>query len=78
MPRFKRLKEAAEDGIGSASILQAAAPLLVGTLWRELGAPVLVVTPRPEDARRLYDRLLVYFNEDSAIHSFAELEGLTL
>ena len=76
MPRFQRLKEQLRDGAGSASILQAAAPLLVGTLWRELKAPVLVVTPRPEDARRLYDRLLVYFNEDPAIHNFAELEAL--
>ena len=76
MPRFQRLKEQLRDGAGSASILQAAAPLLVGTLWRELDAPMLVVSPRPEDARRLYDRLLVYFNEDSAIHSFAELEAL--
>ncbi len=76
MPRFQRLREQLMDGAGSASILQAAAPLLVGTLWRELNAPVLVVSPRPEDARRLYDRLLVYFNEDPAIHSFAELEAL--
>ena len=76
MPRFQRLKEQLIDGTGSASILQAAAPLLVGTLWRELNAPVLVVSPRPEDARRLYDRLLVYFNEDPAIHNFAELEAL--
>ena len=76
MPRFQRLREQLMDGNGSASILQAAAPLLVGTLWRELNAPVLVVSPRPEDARRLYDRLLVYFNEDPAIHNFAELEAL--
>ena len=76
MPRFQRLKEQLRAGAGLASILQAAAPLLVGTLWRELETPVLVVTPRPEDARRLYDRLLVYFNEDPAIHNFAELEAL--
>ena len=70
----KRLQTAAMEE--SVSILQSAKPLLLGTLWRELRVPILIVTPRPDDARRLYDRLLAYWGEDSPVYSFAELEAL--
>ena len=77
MPQFQQLVgDLRSDSIGSASVLQSAQPLLVGALWREMRVPVLVVTPRPEDARRMHDRLLTYFGEDAAIYSFAELEAL--
>ncbi|MCZ6615396.1 MAG: transcription-repair coupling factor [Chloroflexi bacterium] len=77
MPQFQQLVgDLRANRKGSASILQSAQPLLVGAVWREMRVPVLVVTPRPEDARRMHDRLLTYFGEDAAIYSFAELEAL--
>ncbi|MEE8443216.1 MAG: DEAD/DEAH box helicase, partial [Dehalococcoidia bacterium] len=41
-----------------------------------LGVPILVVTPRPEDARRLYDRLLAYWGEETPVYHYTELEAL--
>ena len=78
LPQFQRL--AAQLSAGqteeSMSILQSAKALLLGALWHELRVPVLVVTPHPDDARRLYDRLLDYWGEDAPVYHFAELEAL--
>ena len=69
----ERLRDGQEEGV---SILEAAKPFLLGTLWQQLRVPVLVVCPRPDDARRLYDALLAYWGRDSSIHHFSELEAL--
>ena len=37
---------------------------------------MLVVTPRPDDARRLHDQLLTYLGEDQPIHLLPEPEVL--
>ncbi len=58
------------------SLPESAKAFLLGTLWRELGGPLLVVSPRPEDARRLYEALLAYWGPDAPIHHFSELEAL--
>ncbi|MBI4199112.1 MAG: hypothetical protein HY535_01385, partial [Chloroflexi bacterium] len=74
---FQGLAQALQaGGQRRASILQAAKPLFIGALWRALNVPVLVVCPKPEDARRLYDRVLAYWGEDAPIHHFVELEAL--
>ena len=77
-PQFRRLATRLQSGRKeeSASILDSAKALLLGALRQELRVPMLVVTPRPEDARRLYDRLLAYWGDDAPIHHFAELEAL--
>ena len=41
-----------------------ARPAYIAALWRELQAPILVLTPRPEDARRLHDQLLTFLGEE--------------
>ena len=69
----ERLRDGREEGV---SILEAAKPFLLGTLWQQLRVPVLVVCPRPDDARRLYDALLAYWGQDAPIHHFSELEAL--
>ena len=78
LPQFQRLAAQLRAGQSeeSVSILQSAKALLLGALWHELRVPVLVVTPHPDDARRLYDRLLAYLGEDAPVHHFAELEAL--
>ena len=76
-PRFQQLVGSFQaGGVESVSILHSAKALLVGALWQALHVPVLVVAPRPDSARRLYDRLLTYWGEDAPVHHFAELEAL--
>ena len=58
------------------SILEAAKPLLLIAIWKMLRVPVLVVCPRPEDARYLYDILSSYLGESIPIHHFVDMETL--
>lgn len=77
LPQFQGLLEtltSSEDG--TISVLEAAKAIVLGTVWRELNVPMLVVTPQPEDARHLFDQLLEYWGEDSSIHHFTEFEAL--
>ncbi len=77
LPHFLRLAENLQAGQKqSLAILPSAKALVLGTLWQEMQAPLLVVAPRPEDARRLYDQLMAYWGDDAPIHQFAELEAL--
>ena len=76
-PQFQQLAANLNaDGAESVSILQSAKALLLGALWRELRVPLLVVSPQPDDARRLYDQLQAYWGEDAPLHHFTELEAL--
>ena len=51
-------------------------PGYIGALLREQQGPLLVITPRPEDARRLHDQLLTYLGEDSPVYLLPEPEVL--
>ena len=77
-PGFRELTDHLRD-VGQeerVSILESAKALLLGALWQELKVPVLVVCPRPEDARRLHDRLMAYWGLKSPLYSFVALEAL--
>jgi len=77
LPQYQALAERLKAGRQqNASILQAARPLLIGGLWKELHAPMLVVTPHPEDARRLHDQLAAYWGDTIPLYLFGELEAL--
>ena len=65
-----------EEMVQRIDALEAARPYLIAALWQHLGLPVLVIVPRPEDARRLHDQLLAYLGEDASIHLFPEPEVL--
>ncbi|MDA1257016.1 MAG: transcription-repair coupling factor [Chloroflexi bacterium] len=54
----------------------APTPYVVGALWRVFGAPVVVVTPLPDAARRLADQLYTWLGDDAPIFQFAENESL--
>ena len=69
-----RLLEA--DGAAGATLPDAAKPLLLAALWREAGRPLLVVTARPEAARRLHDQLSVYLGADPSIQLLPEPDYL--
>jgi transcription-repair coupling factor (superfamily II helicase) len=76
--QFQSLSTSLREAASSThiSILESAKPLLMGAIWKELCTPILIVTPRPDDARRLYDRLLAYWGEDAPIYNFPEMESL--
>jgi len=55
---------------------EPATAYLVAALWREFRAPVVVLTPHRESARRLVDQLLLWSGEDAPVFHFAETESL--
>ena len=61
---------------GSLAVAAEHQPLYVGALWRLQHRPVIVLTPRLEDARRLYDQLLTYLGEDASVWLLPEPEVL--
>ncbi len=58
------------------AVRQGARPGYIGALWRQKGRPLLVITPRPEDARRLHDQLLTYLGEGGPVYLLPEPEVL--
>ena len=77
-PAYQSLLAGVTSGqmVQSTDAPEAARPYLISALWRHLAAPVLVVVPRPEDARKLHDQILAYVGEDSCIYLFPEPEVL--
>ena len=60
-PAFEGLSERlADGGSATASVSAGGTALLLGALRQNLKRPMLVVTPRQDDARRLLDQLSLY------------------
>ena len=57
-----------------ATMLEAAKPYVIAALWQHSERPLLVICPRPEDARQLIERIEAYCGDDAPIHHFAESE----
>ncbi len=51
-------------------------PLYAASLWHRANLPTLVLTPRADDSRRLYDQLLTYLGEAAPVHLLPEPEVL--
>ena len=49
---------------------------VLAALWRESDAPMFVLTPNPESARKLHDRLFTWLGDDAPIFHFAESEDI--
>ena len=61
MPGYRQLLEALRrGGEERVVVLDAAKPYLLACLHRQLKLPLLVVTPRPREARHLQDQLLAW------------------
>ena len=58
------------------TVRQGARPVYIAALWESRRVPTLVITPRPEDARRLHDQLLTYLGEEEPVHLLPEPEVL--
>ncbi|MDA1278474.1 MAG: transcription-repair coupling factor [Chloroflexi bacterium] len=48
----------------------------VAALWRESHAPVFVLTPNPESARKLHDCLFTWLGDDAPVFHFSESEDI--
>ena len=76
-PQFREGLEAASAGQApEVTVRQGARATFIASLARRADSPTLVVTPRPEDARRLHDQLLSWLGEDSPVHLLPEPEVL--
>ena len=51
-------------------------PAYLGALWQTARRPILAITPRLEDARRLHDQLLTYLGDDAPAYLLPEPEVL--
>ena len=78
-PAFQRLLRSLgkERANARVQVIAEATPLTIATLWRKLGASMLVVAPRPEDARRLHEQLSIWAGDnESSVLLFPEAETL--
>ena len=76
-PEFSdSLKNAISGETPEVTVRQGARAAFIASLARRAAAPTLVITPRPEDARRLHDQLLSWLGEDSPVHLLPEPEVL--
>ena len=60
----------------AVAVRGGARPAFTASLWRRQTGPILVITPRPEDARRLHDQLLTYLGDDQPVYLLPEPEVL--
>ena len=58
------------------TVRQGGRPGYIAAVRRQRNVPVLVITPRPEDARRLHDQLLAYLGDGQAVYLLPEPEVL--
>src|SRR5918992_3587774 len=58
------------------TVRQGARPAYLAALWHHRQLPMLVLTPRPEDSRRLYDQLLTYLGDAGPVYHMPESEVL--
>jgi len=60
----------------TATVIEPAKAYVVSTLWQDWSAPVLLLCPHPDDARRTVSQLKAYCGDDAPIYHFAESELL--
>ena len=76
-PAYRRVAESIAPGENPAATApEAAKPMVIASLWRDLQRPLLVVCPHPDDARRLVEQLGAYCSEETPLLHFAEAEVL--
>ena len=77
-PQFRRLQESLDASRvrERVQVPSGGVPATLATLWETLQIPVLVVTPKPEDARRLHEQVQLWTDEESRVLHFPETEAL--
>ena len=76
-PEYRKAVDQATTGeSGTITVRQGAREAFIASLALRGGGPLLVVAPRPEDARRLHDQLLSWLGEEAPVHLLPEPEVL--
>ena len=77
-PEYRRHLDLAANSLKPPQITvrQGGRPAYIAALWLHQGDPLLVISPRPEDARRLHDQLLTYLGEQAPVYLLPEPEVL--
>ena len=77
-PQYQRLVQSlSRSGSRSrAQVLSDSVPFLMSALLEDLSVPAVIVVPRPEEARRLHERLCAWMPEPQRVHQFPETETL--
>ncbi|MXY46908.1 MAG: transcription-repair coupling factor, partial [Chloroflexi bacterium] len=79
VPEYRRLRDGMRGGARRLTMETTAksAAFTLAALRQDVDAPTLVVVPRPEDARRLYEQLLAWCgDDDEGLLHFTESEIL--
>ncbi len=71
---FRSLAEVLQQGNGRAVVMEAAKPALAAAVYGTLRRPVLLVTARPENARKLHEQLESWC--PGGVHLFPEQDVL--
>ena len=78
VPEYCRLRNEVRNGARRLAVQTSAkaATFTLATLRQDIHAPMLLVAPRPEDARRLHEQLVAWCGDDADLLHFAESEIL--
>ena len=77
-PQFERLRASMGESRAHVrlQVLPNGVPMTLATLARNVDVPVLLVVPRPDEARRLYEQLCLWSADESSVLHFPESETL--
>ena len=77
-PRYMGLQTSLRPAHTRATlqVMADAVPFTLATLWQDLAVPMLVITPRPDDARRLQGQLVAWGGQEAHVLHFPESEVL--
>ena len=77
-PAYRRLLSTVKSDqmVRQIEAPEAARAYLFASLWRHTGSSMLVIVPRPEDARRLSDQLISLVGDEAQVHLFPEPDVL--
>ena len=82
LPAYRRIVDdlgrGGVGGTGNVTVMEAAKPFVVAALWRNADAPLLVLTPSPEDARRFHEQIMPWVRPEEAgsVYLFPEPDSL--
>ena len=77
-PEFERLHGSMGQSRAHVrlQVLPNGVPMTLATLARNVDVPVLLVVPRPDEARRLYEQLCLWSADERSVLHFPESETL--
>ena len=77
-PEFRRhlAQVEAPDAPATIALRAGTKSAYLAALWKERQAPMLVLTPRPEESRRIHDQLVTYLGEGEPVYLLPEPEVL--